>query len=91
MTTLRWRATKSHDIREPNFAEIFLTGTGGGSVIDQFRNNEQNNALTVLAMSNPALGAETGDTITTGFVWQPGLRELDRRPPAVARLVRHRS
>ena len=22
-------------------------------------------------MSNPALGAETGDTITTGFVWQP--------------------
>ena len=71
MSTLRWRATKSQDIREPNFAEIFLTGTGGGSVIDRFRNNEQNNALTVLAMSNPALGAETGDTITTGFVWQP--------------------
>jgi outer membrane receptor protein involved in Fe transport len=71
MSTLRWRATKSHDIREPNFAEVFLTGTGGGSVIDRFRNNEQNNALTVLAMSNPALGAETGDTITTGFVWQP--------------------
>ena len=22
-------------------------------------------------MSNPALGAETGDTLTTGFVWQP--------------------
>ena len=90
MTTLRWRATKSHDIREPNFAEIFLTGTGGGAVIDQFRNNEQNNALTVLATSNPALGAETGETITTGFVWQPGLRELDRRPAGVARLVRHR-
>jgi hypothetical protein len=71
MSTLRWRATKSHDIREPNFAEVFLTGTGGGSVIDRFRNNEQNNALTVLAMSNPALGAETGDTMTTGFVWQP--------------------
>jgi outer membrane receptor protein involved in Fe transport len=71
MTTLRWRATKSHDIREPNFAEIFLTGTGGGSVTDPFRNNETNNSLTVLATSNPALGAETGDTITTGFVWQP--------------------
>ncbi len=71
MPTLRWRATKSQDIREPNFAEIFLTGTGGGSVIDRFRGNEQNNALTVLATSNPALGAETGDTITTGFVWQP--------------------
>jgi outer membrane receptor protein involved in Fe transport len=71
MPTLRWRATKSHDIREPNFAEIFLTGTGGGSVTDPFRNNETNNSLTVLATSNPALGAETGDTITTGFVWQP--------------------
>jgi iron complex outermembrane receptor protein len=69
--TLRWRITKSSDIREPNFAEIFLTGTGGGSVIDRFRNNEQNNALTVLATSNPALRAEEGDTLTTGFVWQP--------------------
>lgn len=69
--SLRWRITKSRDIREPNFAEIFLTGTGGGLVTDPFRNNETNNALTVLATSNPALGAETGDTITTGFVWQP--------------------
>jgi outer membrane receptor protein involved in Fe transport len=73
--SLRLRATKSSDIREPNFAEIFLTGTGGGSVIDLFRNNEQNNALTVLATSNPALGAETGDTFTAGFVWQPTFAE----------------
>lgn len=69
--SLRWRATKSSDIREPNFAEVFLTGTGGGSVQDRFRGNEQNNALTVLATSNPALGAETGETITSGLVWQP--------------------
>lgn len=69
--SLRWRATKSSDIREPNFSEIFLTGTGGGSVVDRFRNNEQNNALTVLATSNPALGAETGETFTTGFIWEP--------------------
>jgi outer membrane receptor protein involved in Fe transport len=69
--TLRWRYTKSSDIREPNFAEIFLTGTGGGRVDDPFRNNESNGALTVLATSNPALGAEKGDTVTTGFVWQP--------------------
>jgi outer membrane receptor protein involved in Fe transport len=71
LDSLRWRATKSSDIREPNFAEIFLTGTGGGTVQDRFRNNEQNNALTVLATGNPTLGAEVGDTITTGFVWQP--------------------
>jgi iron complex outermembrane recepter protein len=73
--TVRLRVTKSSDIREPNFAEIFLTGTGGGSVIDRFRNNEQNNALTVLATSNPALGAETGDTLTAGIVWQPQFAE----------------
>ena len=68
---LRWRVTKSSDIREPNFAEIFLTGTGGGSVTDPFRGNETAGGITVLATSNPALGAEQGQTITTGFVWQP--------------------
>ena len=73
--SLRWRATKSSDIREPNFAEIFLTGTGGGLVIDPFRGDETNNGLTVLATSNPALGAEEGETITTGFVWQPTFAE----------------
>jgi outer membrane receptor protein involved in Fe transport len=71
LDSVRWRATKSSDIREPNFAEIFLTGTGGGAVDDPFRGDERNAALTVLATSNPALGAETGETITTGFVWQP--------------------
>jgi outer membrane receptor protein involved in Fe transport len=71
LSSLRWRATKSSDIREPNFAEIFLTGTGGGTVDDPFRGNERNAALTVLATSNPSLGAEIGDTVTTGFVWQP--------------------
>ena len=69
--TLRWRVTKSSDIREPNFAEVFLTGTGGGMVVDKFRGNEQNNALTILATSNPTLGAESADTLTTGFVWEP--------------------
>jgi iron complex outermembrane recepter protein len=75
LDSLRWRATKSSDIREPNFAETFLTGTGGGAVVDPFRNNENSNGLTVLATSNPTLGAEIGDTITTGFVWQPTFAE----------------
>ena len=69
--SLRWRITKSQDIREPNFAEIFLTGTGGGTVEDPFRGNETAGGITVLATSNPALGAEIGETLTTGFVWQP--------------------
>lgn len=73
--SLRWRATKSSDIREPNFAETFLTGTGGGAVTDPFRNNENSNGLTVLATSNPTLSAEIADTVTTGFVWQPTFAE----------------
>jgi hypothetical protein len=73
--TLLWRFTKSSDIREANFAEIFLTGTGGGAVQDRFRNSEQNNALTVLATGNPELGAEIGRTVTTGLVWQPTFAE----------------
>jgi iron complex outermembrane receptor protein len=75
LESLRWRVTKSSDIREPNFAETFLTGTGGGAVTDPFRNNENSNGLTVLATSNSALGAEIADTITTGFVWQPTFAE----------------
>ena len=75
LPSLRWRVTKSSDIREPNFAETFLTGTGGGAVIDPFRNNENSNGLTVLATSNPNLSAEIADTITTGFVWQPTFAE----------------
>jgi outer membrane receptor protein involved in Fe transport len=71
LDSLRWRATKSSDIREPNFAEIFLTGTGAGSVQDRFRGNEQNSALTLLSTANPELRAEVGDTVTSGFVWQP--------------------
>ena len=71
LPSLRWRATKSSDIREPNFAEIYLSGTGGGNVNDPFRGGENNNSLTVLANANPSLYAEIGETITTGFVWQP--------------------
>lgn len=69
--SLRWRITKSQDIREPNFAEVFLTGTGGGSVQDPFRGDQTAGGITVLATSNPALGAEQGKTVTTGVVWQP--------------------
>jgi iron complex outermembrane recepter protein len=71
LDSLRWRATKSSDIREPSFAEIFLVSTGGGAVIDPFRSNENNNGLTAPATPNFGLIPEVADTITTGFVWQP--------------------
>jgi outer membrane receptor protein involved in Fe transport len=75
LDSLRWRATKSSDIREPNFAETFLSGTGGGSVTDGLRNGEANGSLTVLANANLDLKPEIGDTVTTGFVWQPTFAE----------------
>jgi hypothetical protein len=70
-STLRWRATKSSDIREPNFAEIFLTGTGGGAVNDPFRGGENNSGLTAPSRPNNTLKPEIASTITSGFVWQP--------------------
>jgi outer membrane receptor protein involved in Fe transport len=75
LDSLRWRATKSSDIREPSFAEIFLVSTGGGAVIDPFRGNENNNGLTAPATPNFGLTPEVADTITTGFVWQPTFAE----------------
>ena len=75
LDSLRWRATKSSDIREPSFAEIFLVSTGGGAVIDPFRSNENNNGLTAPATPNFGLIPEVADTITTGLVWQPGFAE----------------
>ena len=69
--SLRWRATKSRDIREPSFAEIFLVSTGGGAVTDPFRSNENNNGLTAPSTPNFGLVPEAADTVTTGLVWKP--------------------
>ena len=68
---LRWRFTKSHDVREPNYAERYLTGTGGGSVTDPEFNNATNNSLSAYANPNPDLTVEEANTITTGFVYRP--------------------
>ncbi|MEY4640377.1 MAG: hypothetical protein RLZZ227_371, partial [Pseudomonadota bacterium] len=68
---LRWRATKSRDVREPNLQERYFTGAGGGTINDPAFGGQPNNALTVLPSPNPALQTEQGDTITTGFVYQP--------------------
>ena len=68
---LRWRYTRSHDVREPNFAERFLTATGGGSITDKQLGNASNGTLTVLASPNPSLKPEKATTVTTGLVYQP--------------------
>ncbi len=72
---LRLRYTKSHDVREPNFAERYLTGTGGGTVTDKQLNNVTNASLTILATPNTELSVEEADTVTAGFVYQPSFAE----------------
>ncbi|MBN1238967.1 MAG: TonB-dependent receptor plug domain-containing protein [Gammaproteobacteria bacterium] len=68
--SLRWRYTRSHDVREPNFAERYLTSTGGGAVDDPVL-DEFNNVLTRVSGGNLDLEAEEADTVTTGLVYQP--------------------
>lgn len=72
---LRWRITKSRDVREPNLSERFFTGAGGGSILDPAFDGAVNNSLTVLPSPNPALQTEQGDTVTTGFVYSPSFAD----------------
>src|SRR5690606_8905291 len=72
---LRWRFTKSRDVREPNLSERFFTGVGGGTINDPAFGGAVNASLTVLPSPNPNLQTEQGDTITTGFVYQPSFAE----------------
>jgi iron complex outermembrane receptor protein len=72
---LRWRFTKSRDVREPNLSERYFTGAGGGVINDPAFGGAVNNSLTILPSPNPGLQTEQGDTITTGFVYQPSFAE----------------
>lgn len=72
---LRWRFTKSRDVREPNLSERYFTGAGGGTINDPAFGGAVNNSLTILPSPNPSLQTEQGDTITTGFVYQPSFAE----------------
>jgi iron complex outermembrane recepter protein len=67
---LRFRATYSRDVREPTFAERFNLQGGGGSVIDP--RDGATYQITVTTGGNPDLAPEEADTITAGFVLQPG-------------------
>ena len=66
---LRLRATKSRDVREPTFTELFNNRGGGGASID----TGSGPLLFITASSdgNPNLRPEIGDTTVTGLVYQP--------------------
>jgi iron complex outermembrane recepter protein len=67
---LRFRATRSRDVREATFSERFDNSPGGGSVQDTARNNQQT-TITLTTAGNPDLRPELADTTVVGFVYQP--------------------
>jgi outer membrane receptor protein involved in Fe transport len=68
---VRFRGTKSRDIRAPNLFELFGPITsGGGGIIDRARGGVQLNPQQ-LSGSNPNLVPEVADTKTAGIVFRP--------------------
>jgi iron complex outermembrane recepter protein len=68
---LRFRVTRSRDIRAPNLNELFAAGTANtNSVTDPFNNN-QNVQYQGLSVGNLALEPEKADTLGIGVVLHP--------------------
>jgi len=73
MSDIRFRATRSRDIRAPNLGELFTAGqTGSGAVLtDPFRGNTQVPNSFSLTRGNAALQPEKADTTGVGVVVAP--------------------
>jgi outer membrane receptor protein involved in Fe transport len=80
---LRFRATKSRDVREATFAERFDNSPNGGTVAEDPQTGDINVVVTSTSAGNPSLKPEIADTVVVGLVYQPswaqGLRmSVDR-------------
>ncbi len=73
MSDIRFRATRSRDIRAPNLGELFTAGqTGSGAVLtDPFRGNSQVPNSFSLTRGNANLQPEKADTTGIGVVVAP--------------------
>jgi iron complex outermembrane receptor protein len=71
----RLRLTRSRDVREPTFQELFDAQGGGSSVNDPRFNNASVQTNTVSG-GDPNLAPEVGNTLTAGIVWQPQSIEM---------------
>ncbi|MDC1528657.1 TonB-dependent receptor plug domain-containing protein [Gammaproteobacteria bacterium] len=72
---LRFRATKSRDVREANFRERFDAQGGGGNINDPFQ-ADRRYTITTVASGNPNLNVESADTTVFGFVYEPQFEAL---------------
>ncbi|WP_334163705.1 TonB-dependent receptor domain-containing protein [Phenylobacterium sp.] len=68
---VRFRVTRSRDIRAPNLNELFAAGTSRTNVLVDPFNNNQNTQFLEVTTGNLALKPEKADTWGLGVVLQP--------------------
>ncbi len=70
---IRFRATRSRDIRAPNLTELYSTSAAGaGAVTEQLEDGSLRTSTVVsLASGNTGLKPESADTLTVGGVFTP--------------------
>lgn len=69
---IRFRVTRSRDIRAGNLSELFQAGqTNTTTLVDPFKNN-QSYTVFQTTVGNPVVRPEKADTLNLGAVFQPG-------------------
>ena len=68
---LRFRGTRSRDVRAGTLAEHFTSRPRGGSVEDPFLPGHPNYGILRNDNGNPRISPEKGDTLTFGAVYRP--------------------
>lgn len=74
LNDLRLRLTRSKDVREPTFFELFDAQGNVGSATDPRFGNESF-TFTQVEGGNPILSPETANTNNVGVVWQPAFAD----------------
>lgn len=67
---LRFRLTKSRDIRAPTLFELYAGQQASRSNVVDLHTNTNGNVISY-TQGNPKLVPEKGDTLTAGVIWQP--------------------
>jgi iron complex outermembrane recepter protein len=75
MDSIRFRVTRSRDIRAPNLNELFAAGTANTNTVRDPFNNDQSVQYQGLRVGNTALEPEKADTLGIGVVLQPEFLE----------------
>jgi outer membrane receptor protein involved in Fe transport len=72
---VRFRLTRSRDVRAGTLSERFDTSRGPGNVVDPQSGSSVQYATSVVADGNPNVDPERADTLTFGFIYQPSWLE----------------